>query len=198
MHHATSKMLSQVMMKKLIDYALSLILMIAIGSVVYHFVLKPFQASRLTGDENTESHHTQAFFASQLLDVDAKPYLLAQYKGKTLIVNFWATWCAPCREEMPDLSDLNKILFNQKVSVIGLAVDEQEAVKQFQVETPVSYPLLIAETEGMVLSTQLGNAKGVLPFTVIVDKEGNVAKTYYGKITKAMLLQALKSMHAIK
>ena len=129
-------------------------------------------------------------WATTLSDHGGKAYPLANYQGKPLILNFWATWCEPCREEMPEISELASA--HPEVAVLGLAIDEAAAVHEFIESTPVSYPLLIAENEGMPLAETLGNHKGVLPYTVIISAQGEVTQVFFGRVNREMLQNALK------
>ena len=107
------------------------------------------------------------------------------------VINFWATWCPPCREEMPELSQLQQEYQNKNVVVLGIAVDEVSLVKAFTQATPVSYPLVADENTGMGLAITLGNDQGVLPYTVIIDTNGKVIQTFFGRISKPLLERAL-------
>ncbi len=129
------------------------------------------------------------FWASTLSDAAGKSYALSQFKGKPLIVNFWATWCEPCREEMPEISALATA--HPEISVVGIAIDEAAAVHEFAASTPVSYPLLIAENEGLPLAEALGNHKGVLPYTVVISAQGEVKQIFFGRVSRKMLQDAL-------
>ncbi|MBF4988885.1 TlpA disulfide reductase family protein [Methylophilus sp. 14] len=128
-------------------------------------------------------------WAATLFDHSGKAYPLAQYQGKPVILNFWATWCEPCREEMPEISALAKA--HPEIVVLGLAIDEAAAVHEFTESSPVSYPLLIAENEGMPLAETLGNHKGVLPYTVIISAQGEVTQIFFGRVNREMLQKAL-------
>ncbi|MEY3882783.1 MAG: hypothetical protein RLZZ379_61 [Pseudomonadota bacterium] len=119
---------------------------------------------------------------------------LSQYQGKIIVLNFWATWCSPCREEMPELSQLYEEYKSKNVVVLGVAVDELALVKEFSQATPVSYPLFAAENDGMNLTANLGNDKGILPYTVIIKPDGSVVKTFFGRINKALILASLKPL----
>jgi len=143
---------------------------------------------------NTESALPSAteiapLWTTTLSDHRGKTYTLSQFKGKPLILNFWATWCEPCREEMPEISALASE--HQEIAVLGLAIDEAAAVHEFVESTPVSYPLLIAENEGMPLAEMLGNNKGVLPYTVIISAQGEVTRIFFGRVNRQMLQKAL-------
>lgn len=178
------------MLKKSLNQFFTVFLMIIIGYAINYFFLQPSITQ-----ENQRSHEqydTASFFASSLANQDNVQQALSQFKGKLLIVNFWATWCPPCRDEMPELSKLHESLQAKQVVVLGVAIDELSQVKLFSKTSPVSYPLLLAEDEGMMLSASLGNDKGVLPYTVIIDKDGKVVKSYFGRISEALLLDGLQ------
>lgn len=131
-----------------------------------------------------------ALWNTTLSDQKGKSYTLAQFKGKPMILNFWATWCEPCRDEMPEISELSTA--HPDITVLGVAIDEAAAVHEFVETTPVSYPLLIAENEGMPLAESLGNNKGVLPYTVIVSAQGEITHIFFGRVNSEMLQKALK------
>jgi thiol-disulfide isomerase/thioredoxin len=130
-----------------------------------------------------------SLWTTTLFDHSGKAYPLAQYRGKPVILNFWATWCEPCREEMPEISALASA--HPEIAVLGLAIDEAAAVHEFTESTPVSYPLLIAENEGMPLAEALGNHKGVLPYTVVISAQGEVTHIFFGRVNREMLQKAL-------
>jgi thiol-disulfide isomerase/thioredoxin len=141
-----------------------------------------------------QPHNTQStapFFAASFPNENNQPQNLAQYAGKIVVLNFWATWCEPCREEMPELSALHQIYQGKNVVVLGVAIDDVATIKDFLKETKVSYPLFSAEMEGMQIAANLGNDKSVLPYTVIIKADGSVAKTYFGRVSKPLLEETL-------
>jgi thiol-disulfide isomerase/thioredoxin len=180
------------MLKKLIDQLGTLLAIIVIGYLINHFFLSS-EISPQEGSGNYSQYATDGFFASTLPNEKNINQPLSQYKGKVIVANFWATWCPPCREEMPELSEFQNEMRDHNVVVLGIAIDEMALVKAFNDNEPVDYPLLVAEDEGMQLSSQLGNSKGVLPYTVIIDQQGHVVKTYFGRITKNLLLKDVKA-----
>ncbi|WP_293602853.1 TlpA disulfide reductase family protein, partial [Polaromonas sp. 17-63-33] len=97
----------------------------------------------------------------------------------------------PCREEMPELSQLQTAYKDKNVVVIGVAIDELATVNEYLQTSPVSYPILLSENENMDLAIQLGNEQGVLPYTVIIDANGNVIDTFLGRITLSLLEKSL-------
>lgn len=142
-------------------------------------------------DKKDVSISTAELFATTLPDEDGVPQALNQWQGKIIVLNFWATWCPPCREEMPELSELNTEYQDKNVIVIGIALDEIDLIKEFNTENHMSYPLLAAEDTGGNLAANLGNNKSALPYTVIIKPDGTVANTYFGRISKPLLEEAL-------
>ena len=126
-------------------------------------------------------------FASSLNDLNGKSQKLAQWKGKTLIVNFWASWCPPCREEMPGFSRLQGKYAANSVQFVGIALDTKENVSAFSREFPVTYPLLIGGNEGSDLARQLGNAQLAMPYTVIISPAGEARFSRLGGLSEQEL-----------
>ncbi|RYF67104.1 MAG: TlpA family protein disulfide reductase, partial [Comamonadaceae bacterium] len=100
---------------------------------------------------------------------------LAGLKGKPMLLNFWATWCPPCVEELPMMDRFFKDQAANGWQVVGLAIDQPSAVRKFLERTPVSFPIGLAGLEGTELVKQLGNTGGGLPFTVVLHGDGSVA-----------------------
>ncbi len=112
---------------------------------------------------------------------------MSSVRGKLTVVNFWATWCPPCVEEMPELSRVHAEMSPNGVKVIGLAVDSPSNVREFAEARPVSYPLLITGGSGTELAKKLGNAIDALPYTVLIDEKGRVIKQKAGRIREEEL-----------
>jgi len=126
-------------------------------------------------------------FATRLDDSNGKPQTIAQWQGKTLVVNFWATWCPPCREEMPSFSRLQTKYADKSVQFVGIALDTADNVSKFSQQLPVSYPLLIGDSQGSELSRQLGNASLALPYTVVLGPAGDVRLARLGRVSESEL-----------
>ena len=107
--------------------------------------------------------------------------------GKPILLNFWATWCAPCVEEMPMLDRFFREHGAKGVQVVGLAIDQPSAVRKFLQRTPVTYPIGLAGMEGTDLIRVLGNTAGGLPFTLALTADGGVAERKMGKLEQADL-----------
>ena len=103
-----------------------------------------------------------------------------EWLGKVVIYNFWATWCPPCREEIPEFIKLQKEYNNRGLQFVGIAIEDQPPASEFAKQTGINYPILIGETGGIELSVQLGNTIHALPFSVVVDRRGKIVNTHSG------------------
>jgi thiol-disulfide isomerase/thioredoxin len=134
-----------------------------------------------------------------LPDLDGKNRRLNEWKGKVIVLNFWATWCPPCREEIPLFIDLQKRRAAEGVQLIGLAIDNQEAVAAYQKSAGINYPLLIGgEDAGMELIGRYGNRMGSLPFTAIIDRNGAIVARKLGAFDRAELESLIDPLLAPK
>lgn len=119
---------------------------------------------------------------------------LGEWRGKALVLNFWATWCTPCREEIPMLVEARRSYAAQGVEIIGIAVDNAANVRQFTETFKIEYPILIADASGLDLTRKLGNAAGGLPYTAFVDRSGRLVTTKLGGLSRAELDAALSKI----
>lgn len=117
-----------------------------------------------------------------LPDPDGHPQSMAQWKGRVVIVNFWATWCGPCRAEMPELVKIQARYGSRGVQLVGVAVDEMAPVKSFLQQFRVNYPILVGGFAATPLFEGSDNPRGGLPYTVVIDRSGRIAQTYLGPI----------------
>lgn len=129
-----------------------------------------------------------------LQDVAGKPRTLAPYKGRVLVVNFWASWCGPCVAEMPELVRLHDTYARKGIQFVGIGVDSQQNVQTFLKKVPVDYPILISGFGGADLARSLGNTAGALPFTVVIDANGVVRSTKLGQVAPAELSKTLDAL----
>lgn len=139
----------------------------------------------------TSDARTEELFALTLPTPDGTPTPLRQWHGKTLVVNFWATWCPPCRKEMPDFSRLSREYAGQDVQFVGIAIDSADKVREFAQSSPVSYPLLIADDAALEVAKKLGNTMLALPYTVVVNPDGHVDYAHLGAVDAATLAPRL-------
>ena len=110
--------------------------------------------------------------AASFAGLDDKPQALEQWRGKVLVVNFWATWCAPCREETPVFTAMQDKYGTRGLQIVGLAIDRADQVRDFAREFGINYPLLIVGFKAVEIMRTLGNTAGALPFSVIYDRNG--------------------------
>lgn len=118
---------------------------------------------------------------------DGKSLSMASLKGKPLLINFWATWCPPCVEELPLIERFYQENSKNGWQVVGLAVDQRVAVNGFLGKMPLSFPVALAGLSGVDLSKSLGNLSGGLPFTVVVGSRGGVLHRKMGRVSLADL-----------
>lgn len=131
-------------------------------------------------------------FSTRLNDAGGQTHAFEQWRGKTLVINFWATWCPPCREEMPEFSRLHTRHAANGVQFVGIALDNADNVAAFAKTQPVSYPLLIAASETTELLRQLGNASLGLPYTVVLGPSGETRMLRLGRVSELDLEAVLK------
>ena len=135
-----------------------------------------------------------ALYATTFRSLEGQPQPLGQFQGRTLVLNFWATWCAPCREEMPAFERVARRWRGQGVAFVGVSQEAAETVRPFAREMGVTYPLWIAGDEAAALARRLGNRVDGLPFTAIIGPDGQVRTAKVGPYTEAELDAALKKL----
>ena len=122
----------------------------------------------------------------ELSDAEGKSRRLSEFDGKLVLLNFWATWCGPCREEMP-LLDATSEKLGKDLHVVGVAIDDGEAVREFLKEYPVRYPILVS-SEDDDLSLRFGDTKSVLPYSVLIGRDGKILAQRAGYFTEKSLM----------
>ena len=134
----------------------------------------------------------------RLQDVSGKLHALREYRGTPTIINFWATWCAPCRREIPLLNVLRHDYSGQKLQIVGIAVDFREAVAEFVKTTRLDYTLLVGEQDGVDAAASFG-MELVLPFSIFVDSEQRIVAVKVGELHRDeadAILAAIQSLQA--
>lgn len=135
-----------------------------------------------------------AILGSTLNTLDGVPQTLAAWRGRILVINYWATWCAPCREEIPLFVRLQQEYAAKNVQFIGIAIDQPDKIRDFAKEFNINYPLLIAGLDAVELSRKAGNKAGVLPYTLVLDRAGKIAASLVGGISEARMRAQLESL----
>jgi thiol-disulfide isomerase/thioredoxin len=117
-----------------------------------------------------------------LTDLDGQPQPISRWAGKVLVLNFWATWCPPCLEEMPGFVELQDELGEKGIQFVGIAIDNPDSVREFLGSNPINYPILLGDENTISLSVALGNRFQGLPFSAIFDRSGTVVYTRAGTL----------------
>jgi len=123
-----------------------------------------------------------ALLSHTFVDLEGKPRRLVEWQGRVLVCNFWATWCAPCREEIPLFISAQQQYGAKILQIVGIGIDRADKIGEFSAKFGITYPLLVADATAMDTMKQLGNQSGGLPFTVVLDRGGAVAKTRLGAL----------------
>ncbi len=124
--------------------------------------------------------------------LDGEWLAASDFDDRPLLVNFWATWCAPCRREMPVLQEASKR--HDDLAVVGLAIDDLSAVQAFVAELGVTYPIAVGNADVMTTQRAWGNSAGALPYTVLVDREGIIRWQHLGEVTASELNEVLEPL----
>jgi thiol-disulfide isomerase/thioredoxin len=131
-----------------------------------------------------------------LRDLDGRTRTLAEWRGKVVVLNFWATWCPPCREEMPEFVRLQRELGGQGLQFVGVAIDEPDTVREFLKEAPVNYPMLIGDEKAPAWADSLGNSLSALPFSVVFDGHGKKVQAHTGIFRREQVIETVKPLLA--
>jgi len=142
----------------------------------------------------TNGREDRVLRSASLVDLTGKVRKAAEWEGRILVWNFWATWCAPCREEIPLLIAARKKYGPFGVEIVGIAVDNAAKVRQYALSFNIPYPVLVAEASGLDLMRALGNSSGGLPYTVVVDRGGAVIRRKLGAFRQTELDAILGSL----
>lgn len=120
----------------------------------------------------------------------------SEFDGQVVLVNFWATWCQPCREEMPMLAGLQRELRPEGFQVVGIALDDVAEVTEFAEGLGIDYPILVGSTDVMVVSQLYGNRSGTLPYSVLLDRVGIIRWAYLGELKEKVLREEIARLLA--
>jgi peroxiredoxin len=129
-----------------------------------------------------------------MMDIEGNLRNIKDWDGQVVLLNFWATWCPPCLEEIPGFIEVQQELENRGFQIIGVAVDNEENIRDFANEMAMNYPILAGEMEAIELAQKYGNSIGALPFSAIIDKNGKITHTIMGELSKDRLISILKQL----
>lgn len=154
-------------------------------------ILNENYKKQLVEERTSNQQETSALIGAkrldfQLPDIDGFPRKLSEWDGRLVVLNFWASWCKPCRREMPSFIRLQEKYGPQGLQFIGVSLDDRETVMDFLADLGVemNYPMLIGGDEGIDLARSYGDAFGILPYTVFVDRDGLITHLQYGELTE--------------
>ncbi len=118
----------------------------------------------------------------------------ADFEGRVLLINFWATWCTPCRAEMPMLDEVHETLAGRGLAVVGIALDDVQRARDFAERLEIDYTILVGAGDVMATGLAYGNRAGLLPYTVLVDRDGVVRWTFLGELEREELLSRVEAL----
>ncbi|PTN11322.1 TlpA family protein disulfide reductase [Nitrosomonas aestuarii] len=141
--------------------------------------------------EETSKQGAQAILSASLPDIEGVTQTVSQWQGNVIVVNFWATWCTPCREEIPEFIELQNQYGHQGLIFVGIAIDREDKVVPYSQEFEINYPVLVGGLGAMALAEAAGNQMSVLPYTVVFDRQGNITDTFLGRVHKKTLEKSI-------
>ncbi len=147
-----------------------------------------FSANSSTHTSNVSAN---VLYTTQFVDLENNPTTIGRWQGKPLLINFWASWCGPCKTEIPHLITAQKSFANRNVQVLGIAVDSLQKAKDFSKELAINYAIRVNQDGAIALSQRLGNRLGVLPFTVFINKDGDIKAIEVGILTESRINELL-------
>ena len=119
---------------------------------------------------------------------------MSEWQGKIRVINFWATWCPPCLKEIPEFIALQEQYATKGLQFIGIAIDDQDPVGEYLATIKINYPILISGDTGIGLAHQLGNIVDAVPFTVVVNQQGQIIYRHQGEFSKEQILKIIEPL----
>jgi len=148
----------------------------------------------LMGNQGEDAAAIANLWILPLQDLEGNSQPFTRWKGKILVVNFWATWCEPCRVEVPALVRTQDKYVANGVQIVGISIDSTAKVKDFAKEFKVQYPLVIGSLDSIEITRKLGNKAAGLPYTVVLDANGIIKARHLGGISEAQLDEAIRPL----
>jgi thiol-disulfide isomerase/thioredoxin len=167
---------------------IALLMFAAVLALAAGFWLHPWNR----GVPDSDPGSVARLMAASLPDMEGKSQALAQWRGKVMVVNFWATWCSPCLKEIPEFVRMQEKFGNRGLQFVGIAIDNPEKVREFAAKFRMNYPILLGEMRAIELARTAGNEFGGLPFTIIVDREGRLIGTELGGLNEQKLTKIIQ------
>lgn len=142
----------------------------------------------------SRSEAAGAVMSARLTDLHGKTLSISEWRGRVLVVNFWATWCAPCREEIPVFVRLQQKHQARGLQFVGVAIDQRDQVERFARDFAMNYPVLLGGIDMVDLSRRAGNRLGALPFTIVMDRTGAIVSIEVGVVKEARLEAMIQAL----
>ncbi len=174
---------------------MAVVALLAAGSG--YFLAKSMDTSRAPGSEPVSMPEVEDLLGKKRPDfahqaIDGNPVSAADFDGQVWLVNFWATWCKPCVEEMPMLSQLHAKKSGTGLQVVGIALDDPDRAKNFASGLAIDYPILVGQADVVLTGRRYGNSTGLLPFSVLIDADGIVRWAQLGALDREALLNQVR------
>jgi thiol-disulfide isomerase/thioredoxin len=169
-----------------------LFLAVAAAALAAGFLLHPAQRARPPAAQPAGA--AGSILDATLPDLSGQHQRLDQWRGKVLVVNFWATWCGPCRKEIPELVRAQASHGPRGLQIVGIAIDDRDKVGPYAAQMSINYPILVGELDAMDLARAAGNELGGLPFTVVFGRDGKAAHTELGTLDEAKLVRLIEPL----
>jgi len=165
--------------KQIFLYVCVALFALGAGSFLRSVLTESYQVE-LSSAESQQG--AKAILEANLPDIHGENQAVSQWSGKVLVVNFWATWCTPCQEEIPEFVEAQEKYREQGLVFVGIALDQADKVKMFSQEFGINYPVLVGSMDAWSLAAAAGNRMSVLPYTVVINRSGEIAETYVGRV----------------
>lgn len=165
-------------MKNIILFIVATIIAGSSGYALQTYLNRPqiqTQVNSILGQQRPE-------FAA--LDLAGEIRNIKEWDGRLILLNFWATWCPPCKREIPHFIELQKEYGDQGFQIVGIAIDDEDAVRKYVEEVGMNYPSLVVQDGGVMLAKRYGNGIGALPYSVLINRDGEISYTIKGELSK--------------
>ena len=177
--------------KQILLYLCIAVIALGAGSF-FRSLLSDIYQTELTSEESQQG--AKAILEASLPDLKGDDQAVSQWLGKVMVVNFWATWCTPCREEIPEFVEAQSKYGDQGLIFVGIAIDQPEKVKMFSQEFGINYPVLIGSFNTWSLLEAAGNRMSALPYTVVLNRSGEIVDTYLGRVNLKKLEKLIEPL----